>query len=336
MHLVQVIHADHGRAVALVDGPQLLGLHTYASVYALVLAAIEQDQSLSKTVNALLTGQAMDYEAVYAGRSPWRLLPPLDHPRDPARCLVAGTGLTHVASARNRQAMHAADGAATEAPVTDSMRIFQWGVDGGKPAPGTIGVQPEWFYKGRGEVLRAHGDPLPVPSFADDGGEEPEIVGLYVIAPDGTPCRVGICQGNEFSDHVMEKKNYLYLAPSKLRCCAIGPELRLGPVPASLAGRVSVARGGAELWGADIASGEANMSHSIENLEHHHFNYASHRRPGDVHVFFFGADAFSFGEGVELADGDRMHVAWNGLGRPLVNPLAVVHRADRLVTVRTL
>ena len=41
----------------------------------------------------------------------------------------------------------------------------------------------------------------------------------------GHPVRIGFTTANEFSDHVMEKKNYLYLAPSKLRGCAIGPEL---------------------------------------------------------------------------------------------------------------
>src|SRR5207244_12831064 len=36
------------------------------------------------------------------------------------------------------------------------------------------------------------------------------------------------------------------------------------------------------------------------NMEHHHFKFDSHKRPGDVHVHFFGADAFSFGEGIRL------------------------------------
>ena len=41
------------------------------------------------------------------GDSDWRLLPPIDHPDEAARCLVSGTGLTHLGSAQNRQAMHA-------------------------------------------------------------------------------------------------------------------------------------------------------------------------------------------------------------------------------------
>ena len=36
---------------------------------------------------------------------------------------------------------------------------------------------------------------------------------------------------NEFSDHVMERQNYLYLAHSKLRSCSFGPELLVGDLP---------------------------------------------------------------------------------------------------------
>ena len=45
----------------------------------------------------------------------------------------------------------------------------------------------------------------------------------------GRPCRVGMASGNEFSDHQFEKKNYLNLAGSKLRTCALGPELVVDP-----------------------------------------------------------------------------------------------------------
>jgi hypothetical protein len=78
------------------------------------------------------------------------------------------------------------------------------------------------------------------------------------------------------------------------------------------------------------------MSHSVSNLEHHHFKYAAHRRPGDIHVHFFGADAFSFGEGVALEAGDLMQVSFADLGRPLQNPLAIESKPATLATVRTI
>ncbi len=139
--------------------------------------------SLRAVVEDAVTQESLDYDAVYSGSSDWRILPAMDHPAEPARCLVSGTGLTHLASAKNRDAMHAAPGAIlalTQAP-TDSMRMYQLGVEGGRAAPGEIGAAPEWFYKGNGTTLRAHGEPLDVPPHAEDGGEEPEIAGVYVI-----------------------------------------------------------------------------------------------------------------------------------------------------------
>lgn len=226
--------------------------------------------------------------------------------------------------------------AARHEPLTDSMKMFRWGVAGGKPKAGKIGAQPEWFYKGSGEILRAHGQSLEIPPYAHGGGEEPEIAGLYIIAPDGKPYRVGFATANEFSDHPLEEKNYLYLAPSKLRHAAIGPEAILGADLQDVRGTVSIERDTGVLWSAQIASGEENMCHAIANLEHHHFKYAAHRRPGDVHVHFFGADAFSFGAGVRTQNGDVAVVSWNGLGRALRNPIVTDKAADELVQVSVL
>jgi hypothetical protein len=269
----------------------------------------------------------LDYGLTYDGVSDWRLLTPIDHPTEPARCLVSGTGLTHTESARNRQAMHAVQ-QTPEAP-TDSMRMYQWGVEGGRPAAGEIGTAPEWFYKGCGAVLRAHGEPLVVPAHAEDGGEEPEIAGIYAIDENGVPRRIGMAQGNEFSDHRFEKRNYLYLAASKLMTCAIGPELVLDADFRAVEGEVSIERGGQTVWTKRVASGERNMCHSLANLEHHHFKHAGHRRPGDVHVHYFGADAFSFGEGVTLQDGDVMQVRFEGFGRALRNAVRVERGVER-------
>jgi hypothetical protein len=146
----------------------------------------------------------------------------------------------------------------------------------------------QWFYKGDGNCVVACGGPLASPEFALDGGEEPEIVGLYVISPDGTPHRLGFAIGNEFSDHVTERKNYLYLAHSKLRPCAIGPELRTGSPPSHMEGTSRIRRAERVIWERPFVTGESNMCHSLANLEYHHFKYAAHRCPGTVHLHFFG------------------------------------------------
>ena len=240
MRLVQLTGPD-GRRVALVEEPRLRLLDRCQSVYDLSSACLNEGVSLSAGIERRRSNDFLEYDAVYEGRSDYRIHPSADVPFEPARCLVTGTGLTHKASARNRDAMHAAAQA-----VTDSTRMYQSGVEGGKPAPGQAGAAPEWFYKGCGTVLRAHNEPLTIPEFAEDGGEEPEVAGVYLIDAQGRPRRIGFTAGNEFSDHVLERKNYLYLAASKLRTCAIGPELVVDGDFDLVPGEVSVLRGGAD------------------------------------------------------------------------------------------
>lgn len=329
-HLVQLQHPARGRAVARVEGNCLRLCAGASSVYELAHLALNAGATLRETMDRCAGETLLDYDAIYEGRSEWRLLPPIDHPEDSARCLITGTGLTFLRSAESRDAMHAGGRA------SDSIVMYRWGVEGGRPAPGQIGVMPEWFYKGTGAILRAQNEPLVVPEFAEAGGEEPEIAGVYVIDPQGTPRRLGLTAGNEFSDHVVEEKNYLYLAHSKLRTCSLGPELILDAPFSSLQGRVTIRRGGAVLWQREFLTGEEHMCHSLANLEHHHFRYPQHRRPGDVHIHFFGAAVFSSGEGLHLTDGDEMEISYAGYGRPLRNPLRVEPSAMRLARVEPL
>jgi hypothetical protein len=160
-----------------------------------------------------------------------------------------------------------------------------------------------------------------MPEFANDGGEEPELVGVYLIGPDGTPYRLGFCLGNEFSDHVTEKHNYLWLAHSKLRQAALGPELLLGELPNHVKGMSRIIRGHEVLWEKPFLSGEANMSHSFRNLEHHHFKYAMFRRPGDIHAHFFGTATLSYSEGIRTQVGDIFEIDAAPFSLPLRNRL---------------
>jgi hypothetical protein len=330
MRLVQLQQPSGETRVAVVEGDRLRLLDGPRSIYELAHTAIERGRRLAESASECASRETLDYDLIYRLESDWRLLPPFTHP-EPARCLVTGTGLTHKASADNRQAMHR-----HPEELSDSMKMYLAGLQGGRPAPGTIGVSPEWFYKGCGRILRAHGEPLVSPSFAADGGEEPEVAGLYVIDPDGRPRRAGMAMANEFSDHVIEKRSYLYLAHSKLRPCAMGPELVVDPDFTDVRGSVSIERGGKVLWSQPIATGEANMSHTVANLEHHHFKYDAHRRAGDAHIHFFGADAFSFGVGLTLQDGDAMVIAFEGFGRPLRNPIRVERAPEKFVGVETM
>lgn len=343
MRIVQLQHPQLGRHVALVEDGRLRLLRTFRTAYAAASEAATSGRRLTEVIGADAGDILLDYEAIYAGKTNRRLLPPFDYPGEPRRTLVSGTGLTHRKSAQSRDAMHQLDPLALDAAppaanegVTDSMRMYQMGEEGGKPFPGQVGTAPEWFYKGNGSILRAHGMPLEVPAHAEDGGEEAEVAGIYVIDPNGVPRRVGFAAGNEFSDHALERRNYLYLAPSKLRACAIGPELAIDARFDDLQGEARVERGGLTVWSAPIATGEANMVHSLANIEHHHFKHAAHRRPGDVHVHFFGAGAMSCADGVTLEEGDVMVVDIPALGRPLRNPLMIERASVPLLAAEPL
>ena len=113
----------------------------------------------------------------------------------------------------------------------------------------------------------------------------------------------------------------------------LGPELTIDPEFQRVPGTVTIERAGAAVWTQEIASGEAEMCHSLQNIEHHHFKFEPHRRPGDVHVHYYGACALSFGAGVQLADGDIMSIEFAGFGRALRNPLRVQAGPMPLVAV---
>ena len=334
--LVQISNGSICR-VALVEEPQLRCLSQVQSIYELAQCCLASAVSLSQHALALADGETLDYDAIYAGVSEWHLLAPIDVRGHPSRLVVSGTGLTHLGSAKDRQAMHVAQQPSAAETITDSMKMFQWGVEGGRPAPGSIGIAPEWFYKGSDAILRGPFEPLTVPSFGEDGGEEAEIAGIYIVGQDSAPYRIGMTVSNEFSDHKFEKRNYLNLAGSKLRACGIGPELVVDAGFQSIAGEVRILRGTEIIWSKEIATGERNMCHSLANLEHHHFKFENHRQPGDVHVHFFGAHSLSFGDGIELKNGDWMEVQYDGFGRALRNPIHIEPKdKDRLVEVRSL
>jgi len=333
IHLVQIANTSM-RRVALVAETDLHCLNGVASIYELAQRCVRVGKQMAEYAQSLATGEILNYDNIYEGKSAWRLLAPIDVPDAPSKLLVAGTGLTHLGSAKERQAMHIAE--QPKEAVTDSMRMFQWGVEGGRPATDKIGIAPEWFYKGDGSVIRAPFKALEIPGHAEDGGEEAEVAGVYLIDENGVPHRIGMAAGNEFSDHKFERRNYLNLAASKLRTCSLGPELVIGNDFRDVNGEVRIERAGTTIWQKKIATGEDNMCHSLANLEHHHFKFAGHRQAGTVHVHFFGADALSFSDGVVLQDGDWVEVKFEGFGRALRNPIRQEAQLIAPIGVRSL
>jgi hypothetical protein len=317
---VRSVIACDAQSARIVEGTE--------STRELALRAIAAGVTLAEMVERCGLGAELDpAEELAAGR----ILAPIDH-ADPAHLIMSGTGLTHLGSADARDQMHRAAAAAGE--QTDSMRMFLEGIERGKPADGETGCQPEWFYKGDGAQIAAPGEPLAMPSFAEDGSEEPELAGIYLIGPDGIPYRLGVCLANEFSDHVTERHNYLWLAHSKLRQAALGPELLVGAPPEHVDGRSRIWRNGAVIWEKPFLSGEANMCHSLANLEWHQFKYAHFRRPGDVHVHFFGTATLSFSDGFRTEPGDEFEIEASPFTLPLRNRL--VRSEEQQPAVRAL
>ena len=318
MRLLQYIDNNRVRVARAGDDGLVTPLSRVESTYQLARKAIAERRSLEQVVSS----EPLDAPVAYADlRRDGRLLPPLTHP-DPGHCLVTGTGLTHLGSAAARDSMHQKLDQ-QDTGLTDSMKMFKWGVEGGKPAGDQPGMQPEWFYKGNGGNVVACGQAIHSPDFAEDHGEEPELVGCYLVDDHGRPHRLGFAIGNEFSDHVTERRNYLLLAHSKLRQCGVGPMLNAGPIPSHMEGTSRIRRNGAVLWQKPFLTGEGNMSHSFANLEYHHFKYRQHRVPGDVHLHFFGTATLSFVDNIRVEPGDEFEIDLPALGAPLTNPLAV-------------
>ncbi|OZI77734.1 AraD1 family protein [Bordetella genomosp. 12] len=314
MRLIQYLDEQGARRVAADLGEGFRVVRDASTSYDLAQQAMRAGQGLKARVLAHGLGEAIDYDAIVRQR---RLLLPFEHP-DKHRTTIAITGLTHLGSATSRDAMHKTLAAGS---LTDTMAMFKLGLEGGKPAGAEPGVQSEWAYKGNGLWAVAPGQAFDMPAYGDDVGDEAEVVGIYMIGEDGEVWRIGFALGTELTDHVMERKNYLYLAHSKLRQCSYGPELLVDDLPAHIAGRTSVRRAGQVLWEAEFLTGEDNMTHSIANLEYHHFKYAGFREPGDVHVYFYGASEFSFASGHRLQAGDELVVEAAPFGRALVNTL---------------
>ena len=191
IRLVQFQIPDKSRRVGIVSGADILDLTAIrpelSSTYQIFMESCRAGISFLETLREL--SKQAPYYGPYStllDANPSdgvRLLPPVDHP-DASHCIVSGTGLTHLGSVNQRDEMHTE----SEGEMTDSEQMFQWGIEGGRPTQGR-GVQPEWFYKGDGSILKGYNDYLDLPSYAQDGGEEAEVLLLPPNPSRGGPHR---------------------------------------------------------------------------------------------------------------------------------------------------
>ncbi len=279
MHLIQFTDERGSRAVAVTEGGTTSVVNGATSVYALATEAIERGLDLraagDREGSRRHRGQGQAGGA-RAGCWPRSTIPTRRICMSPAPALPI--------SARPRRATRCTS--RTSRPPrrrsTDSMKMFRMGLEGGKPAPGEVGVQPEWFYKGNGSTVVAPGAADPVPGLrarrrrgAGDRRHLRDRHGRHARV------RVGFALGNEFSDHVTERRELPLPRPFQAaRLCSFGPELRVGDLPRRCRGHVRASCATAKVvWEKPFLSGEDNMSRTLANLEQHHFKYALFRQP---------------------------------------------------------
>ena len=321
LNLVQIKNCSGNIQGAIVEGNSLHLLDT--TVFELAMEAANKETSISSLLNSHKTNEMIDYNhAIQANQ----IMPPITH-SDAHKEILSGTGLTHLGSAAPRNKMHSVTKKSSEESLekTDTQKMFELGIEGGKGTLDKPGTAPEWFYKGTGHSVNAPYSDLEMPDFSLDAGEEAELAGVYVINEIGKIFRVGYTIANEFSDHITERKNYLYLAHSKLRNCSFGPELLIGDIPEEVTGKVTLSRNSNSFWERDFFSGEKHMCHSIANLEYHHFKYSQFRQPGQLHIHFFGAAVLSCSDGIEIKEGDEISIQCDFMSRPLKNKIKVIN-----------
>ena len=130
MRLAQILDEAGKRALVVTARGESRLVKGARTTLELASQAIEAGVPLRRIVAERGVGKPVDLAGALKEK---RVLAPIDH-KDPAHVLVTGTGLTHLGSAEGRDAMHRS--LADPAALTDSMRMFKLGLDGGKPGPG--------------------------------------------------------------------------------------------------------------------------------------------------------------------------------------------------------
>ncbi|MDT0445410.1 FAH family protein [Streptomyces johnsoniae] len=203
-----------------------------------------------------------------------------------------------------------------DALVSGFMKTHNVKVDAATPD------QPNWFFKGLGEVLKLPGEPLSVPGEAVAVCEEAEVVLVYVgDAEDGRPRYVGYTFGNDVTDIGRFKRHNGHLSYAKLCDSAISPALHLGPPPSLVTGETVIERGGALVWKGPFTTGTSALHYDLDTMMATLFAHESLHWPGRVHYVYMGADRSSFHGGHAMADGDRVTLDFRSHGIQLTNPL---------------
>ena len=174
--------------MALVEEPHLRVLDGCIPCLSSRSRAMRIGMKLSGWCEERLTGERLDYDLIYNGRSEWRLLPPIDHPDEPAAAWSPEPG-SHIWAAR-ATANRCMPWPTNE--MTDSMKMFRWGRRRRPSGAGANRRRAGVVLQGQRRRCCGRTAAPRVPGYAEDGGEEAEIAGIYLIGPDGTPSSPGM------------------------------------------------------------------------------------------------------------------------------------------------
>jgi hypothetical protein len=186
---------------------------------------------------------------------------------------------------------------------------FDYPEEPGRCLVSSAGASPtgsSWRYLASGASLRGHGDSLPAAGSLD-------LAAVYLIGRDGSPRRIGVAQGH------------------RGRVSSLGPELILDPALARLAGVVKTGAG-STLRSRELAA-EVPLLLALASIEPDHFESADFRRPGDVHIHFFGERVFDSPAPMDAAEGEQAEIEFDGLGRALLNTIRAEEAVWRVAAV---
>ena len=235
--------------------------------------------------------------------------------------IVTGTGLTHLGSAEGRDKMH--KDLADPSKLTHSMRMFKMGVS---RAAGRVRAKParslNGFIRATVHPSQLQRETCPARRLRSTAAKSQRSSGVYLIDDSGLLVCVGFVLGNEFSDHVTERHNYLWLAHSKLRPQAL----------AGASGRRS-ARGHQRHVPSSGAACKLVWEKpvSVRRTEHGPLDHQSRGAPLQVWLVsptrrrprpFLRHSHRSFSDGVKTQKGDVFEIECDTFGLPLRNRLS--------------
>ena len=136
MRIIQYRGRDGARRVGVAsDDGHVRTIRGATTTYDLAVEAIRKKQSIERIIENRLSNEKDTMAEIISEK---RIHVPFHHP-DPYHQIITGTGLSHLGSASARNSMHTKL-SKDESSMTDSMKMFKWGLEGGKPNTTDIGT----------------------------------------------------------------------------------------------------------------------------------------------------------------------------------------------------